>query len=929
MKTLIVIITLINLLLGTFGSYIIKHGHQVLHGDNIVKIVEKHDNLYVDDISQVLTSEFISEHGYYWVCVDSMGDECPSCQPHGSDLCKGSKTYLSLFDNDANAKCYCLLLNPDDKPKYAIYMDDGTDHYWDTFERIEIDDSDKHANDPSTYNCSVLPEVYLQHKCFLEQDNTTDYFDANYEVLVNITHELLEITAEEFKVHVDRKMGKVVVYYGNLNELVTFPSKMTYELKFTDLYSIIDHSEDARVEFSIPHEAFWRNMSLTWHVSTNNQWLYGSLPLSSGQVQWYPVSRPDDEFLVDPCTRPCGAFCYRTPECMTNKQKSIKMFSLLTFAGTLYFIAVTSIYVWWDLRKKTKLSGNTRDLTCGKRTLFCIAIVSLAVPSDGWGTCVSTAFAQSKLLVNTDSIDHHAITGNMFLSNMNGQSCFDVRDPEDETKTLMQAILEIEEANVIYDLQPQYTTYSSEIRSQVSEKCPNVLCLSIECGGICNEDRNCNEELSLDLSHPGRSSCYEPQAKRDCASSTYQLVACDRQRTIVGYSIHPKQWFLVAKLSNNPRIELLVKMRLDYLNGTVHEKSHLISATEPNMITPLFSIGDMHFYNNGISQTNIRPAKDYVMIHEGSATPDVYPHDTDAAYLVDASPALIKNKVGHLQCTADTRENCDFADDLCTIDVSRSGHEVACGIDPVASEAVHNNLLPLVSDNVSYKLSSDLKSVVARVENIGSLSLFMNGETALSSEVPNVEPVCDLVGVTNGCFMCTTGFWFKMRAKSTLDYGQAVVTISSRQENESRQVGIFNKIVTLSTSYQEFDIHGFTEIEKNELLVTVTSGENSCSFTIDFTAHFDNITAIATRSKTYINYLDSGDDVFSSSAIDDMGSFFGDFFGDSWEWLRWTLLVILIGLASCFFGPCLKYSSFLGARVGVSMSSSYRRVRVH
>lgn len=890
----------------SYGSFYTNE-HRFVDANDVNRIVEKYDRSFVDDSGGPVSQNDIDSNQYHWTCADSHGIECTNCIPNGSSKCKGGLTYDALYGNSVESSCYCLLLKKDLIPTYVLYMNDGTDHYWNKLKYIDTELQPLH-DDPSEYNCSIISKDYLRHKCFLEHDNTTGYFDANYELLLNSTYELLNAEESEFKTHVDRTNGKVVVYYGDLDTLYSFSDKMTYELKLSETYILKLHDSDARVEFTIPRESFWRNMTLQWKVSSSEQWLFGVFPLASGTVQWYPNSRPDDEILVDPCTRPCGAFCFRHPECMTDKQKNIKMGGFVTFFGSIYLFLVLMVFVWYDKRKKVVSVGGG-NLSCGKRAFFCIAIVSLATPGNAWGTCTSSAFSQAKLLEHKNGIDYQAFSGNMYLSNVKGESCFDVRDPVDESKTLMQAVLQIEKAKVIYDLQPQYMTYSSDVRSIIDTKCPIALCSTISCDGICDGDRTCDGHLDVDQNFPGQSQCFEPQAEGNCVLA-WSLITCQRQRTLVGYSIKPKQWYAVMKLANNPRLELHVNMTLDYLNGTTYSKTHIVSATEPNMIDPMFQIGDVEFFNNGISETNTDPAKSYVMIHEGLQNPGPYPISTDAAYFVEASPVgtKVKNKVGHLQCSSETRGNCDFADDLCTIDVTRSGHEVACGIDPVETDANKNNKMPVLIDGATYRLSKDLTTVEAELENIGSFNMFMNGETAFVSEIVNVAPQCELVGVANGCFMCTTGFWFKMKAKSTADAGQAIVSISSTMEGDTRDVGVFNKIVTLTNDYLEYDIHGFTEIENNNLLVTITSGENSCAFTMDFKAHFDDLTAIANRSKVYIHYQGDSDSVFDDigNIFSDVGNFFSNFFGSMWGWLKWVLLVLGILLLFFFLGPCIE-----------------------
>jgi hypothetical protein len=890
---------ILSFLLNVFSVYAsyYRNGNHVVQSDNVHKIIEKHDNTYIKGLDISLSD--IESNDYKWLCGTSRGIECPTCQPMGDLPCRGAygKTYGSIYDEDLNSNCACVLVTRDIQTNYVLYLKNGQKIEWDNLKFIETPSKHETYQDPN-YNCSVLEKDYLIHKCYLDQDNTTTYKTDNYDTLTNITYTLLNADPELFKVNIDRTRGKVTVYYSDLDTLYSFSNKMTYELVFSPFYYMSKHSKDALVEFTIPHESFWRNMSLTWTVKTNDGWIFGTLPIADGVIQWYANERPDDIVVVNKCSLPCGAFCYKYTECMTDSQKNIKMAGFIVLASSLYFIMLSLFYLWSDNRKKIIRSGTT-NLSRSKKYLLCIGILSIMTPcSDAWGTCTTSAFVQSELIEHTDSVDHNKFSGNMYLANVNGQSCFDVRSPTDSTVTIMKAILEITEANIIHTLKPQYTTYSSKVDVLIDEKCPVVLCSSITCDGICDNDRTCGNHLNVDQSHPGKSSCYEPEAAGDCFGS-FSFVSCHRQRTLVGYSVVPKDWYTVMKVSSSSTIELHVRMSLDYLNGTVVSKEHVISASEPNLIAPVFVIGGVEFYNNGISQTETALARDSVMIHEGLENPGAYPLSTDHSYFIDASPATtkVKNMVGHLQCTADTREDCDFADDLCDIDVTRTGNEVNCGIDPVKSAATDNNELPLTIDDTVYHLSADLKTLVAKVENVGSLNLFMTGTSLFASEVVDVVPEMSLIGKTNGCFACTTGFWFKIKAKSSIDSGQAIISIASRKAGETRDVGIFNKIVALGTTFAEYDIHGYTQLEYNELVVTITSGENHDSFTLDFRAHFDDITAIATRSEVHIDYQDDSDSFIDdlASAFEGIGSFFSDFFsGSIFKWILIALAVILL-----------------------------------
>ena len=164
----------------------------------------------------------------------------------------------------------------------------------------------------------------------------------------------------------------------------------------------------------------------------------------------------------------------------------------------------------------------------------------------------------------------------------------------------------------------------------------------------------CSDQLSID---------------GDCFDN-YFWFTCQKKRKIIGYQVEPRNWYVVSKLDEDPAINIHIKMTLDYLKGTTEVTRHVIDSSDPNMISPSFSVGDTEFYNNGISQTNNDPAKDYIMLHVKDTSYRDYPISTDVAYFVDADPVgtKIKGKIGAIQCRVNERDHCDAPDEICDID---------------------------------------------------------------------------------------------------------------------------------------------------------------------------------------------------------------------------------------------------------------------
>lgn len=891
-------------------------GKSKINVDDVINQITKYDKTFIYDGNRPYSQREIERNGLIWECINYKGDLCSDCIPMGDKLCMGNKdstTYNALYGTNPNSECVCALMHSEPIPTYVLYTKDGSDHYWDSLELVST--PDKHEYPPimsdEAYNCTILPEEYLREKCFVEQ--IENYKIINSEKLFNITMELVDMDPELWHVNIDRVYGRITIYYDKLNEITSFSNKLEYKLELTDVFYLSNYSHDNEMVFDIPNESFWRNISLTWSVFTTEQWLYGSFLIKQDTLRWYPNPRLENFYTVDECTAKCGAFCYSNFHCMTDKQKNIKMAGIVAFVLNLWVAGAFAIYVWWDQRKKIKSKGTNSKFV---KAMLCITVVSLVIPStNAWGTCTATSFTQSKLKVHKNGIDSIVWSGNMYLANLNGQSCFDIASPEDPEDIIIKAILEVEKAELVYTLTPQYSTFKFNARPHKADKCPIFVCATIDCDGVCDNDRTCDGSIPIDTSFIGRSECnHDIPVSMNC-HAYYALFSCPRKRRVIGYQLEPIDWFIVSKLDENPSIRVSVKVTLDYLNGTKQIDRHVIDTDKPNTITPAFTVGDTEFYNNGISQTSVNPARDYVMIHVENTQHKQYPVTTDVAYLVNADPVgtKVKGKIGAVQCRVNERDNCDAPDDICVIDFSDSDHEVKCGIDPIeTARNAKDTTLPLEINGISYKLSEDLTTVTAQLSNIGSIDLFMNGNSELQSETVNVVPECSLVGVANGCFMCTTGFWFKVKAKSTVDSGKAIVSISHSDTSNTKELGIFNKIVTLTTTDQEIDIHGFTQAEDNDLIVRISAGDNHCEFPLSFKAHFDDKTAIANRTTVFVVHEEdsNGLDIDLGDTLDDIGDFFSDFFdgifSGPFAWITWVVtVVIILMLVMCCLGPCL------------------------
>jgi len=116
-------------------------------------------------------------------------------------------------------------------------------------------------------------------------------------------------------------------------------------------------------------------------------------------------------------------------------------------------------------------------------------------------------------------------------------------------------------------------------------------------------------------------------------------------------------------------------------------------------------------------------------------------------------------------------------------------------------------------------------------------------------------------------------------------------------------VGIYDNIIHLSTSLETIKLRGFTQNEFNDLVVTVASGEFSCSFPLAFDAEFEDRTADANRTEILFIDPDAGGggesllDVFFG-AIGDVFDFFGGMFGALGDYI---VIIIIVLVALCCF----------------------------
>lgn len=892
--------------------------------DDVIEVITKYDKTFVHDINQPYSQHEIEKNGLVWVCFDHKGDMCPECIPMGDILCMDDKgvTYDALYGSKQDSKCICNLMYREAIPTYVLYTRDGSDHYWNSIEIVIT--QDKQQNYPSnmmedTYNCSALPEGVLQEKCFI--DEIPNYKLINHDKLLNLTFELLDMDPDLWHVEVDRIHGKIIIYYNTMNELSTFNNKLEYTLEMFPSRFSTNYSSHDNIVFEIPDIAFWRNLTMNWTIYTNEQWILGRYLLKQGTVVWYADgSYLENEFRHDECTLKCGAFCYNNFHCMTDKQKNVKMAGILIlFLNVLVGNAFFS-YVWWDQRKKIKAKGTNSNFV---KVFLCITVVSLAIPTaDAWGTCVSTPLIQSNVTVHTDGIDSIVWTGQVNLANINGQACFGIASPNDANDMRIKAILEIQKAELIYTLRPQYSTYLYELHQPPAyTECPGLFsCNTIQCNGRCDTDRTCGDKLAINTDLPGRSKCGDTLPLHSGCFNNWGFLTsalCSRMMKLVGYELRPLEWFTVLRMDSQPVLRINLKITLDYLNGTQEITERVFDAENPNSVTPIFTIGDTKFYNSGISHTSEVPIESVML-----SFTQFFMRSMDLnikSYLVDASPVgtKVKNTIGQLQCRVFERDMCDAPDDICSIDLSATGSETICDLDPIRTVLNSSDKeLPLVKNGNNYELSKDLTTMKVKLSKIGNIQLTINGNTELQSETATVVPECSLLGVANGCFMCAAGFWFKVNATSKFDSGKAIVSISHADPSNTNELGIFNAIIGLTTTYQEIDIHGFTQSEKNDLIVRISSGDNHCEFPLLFEAYFDDRTVIANRTVLDIEpeYENSNGigDLFNGVGdfFNDVGGFVGDFFdgifSGPFAWIIETVIVIaVIMLIVSVCGPCL------------------------
>jgi len=344
----------------------------------------------------------------------------------------------------------------------------------------------------------------------------------------------------------------------------------------------------------------------------------------------------------------------------------------------------------------------------------------------------------------------------------------------------LQVTMEITNARLEYDLQPQYSTYTVETpKIQPVTTCPRLTCTD-RCEGMCDNDRKCGGFYpSANTNFPGETRCSDTMKATDVCGVFYSPFGCGTMRYIVGYHLLPKEIFKVQRVSTTPSLVVDVEVEVDYFNGTRTSRTISIDTSKPNTVSPILVIEEIKFYNNGISNLNAAPREEYIMTSRS----------TNHNYLVKAQPLGVKvaGFIGSIQCSYQLSsegdpENCDAADNICRIDFSEQ-KLVLCGIDPVETtiSSTYNQQLPLVDGGVVYSVNRNVDKLIMQLSSIGSLNMIMNGKSELISTTVKVVPECNLGSpVVYGCYSCVSGFWFEMQAKSNIDSGPAVVSLSNR-----------------------------------------------------------------------------------------------------------------------------------------------------
>lgn len=763
--------------------------------------------------------------GPYAMACFSDTAECTDCRGYsgGTRRCDGPTYYTTHHTGSIDTTCFCYFL----ENIYGVNLtfNDGT------FYVCETDFNSPDVMSVTTQlggeipTCEDQPNTYGRYLCYISED--PNYASANQQTLKDVTFDLYQITSTSISIsNINRLDGRVTftsdlqstssTYYGNVNyvlyhegnDILTLPSNLVTEV------------------ITIPDSYFWSNYTFDWQVTTTDSWGLGNFTLGSGSFDWDPNRKEYEQFCYNGVAEDCLSF--------EVAQRMLFWYtSLICLGYTSIFLSICAIRQKFFFNKK----------------LFSRAAAATVIASNIHSvsaSCTISKTVTSSITQTVNNIETHVFTGTIFLSDINGKACLQVKKPNDDTYAV-QIEMQITDAYFEHDLVYMYNTFSKyDVRSDwlvdcpqawgllpfqsISATCPSGHCDNkLDCGGLIQKN---NKEQTQYID------CYTVDKNRELCGTRANYFGTAKVHHI--FNIRAKNIYKVYRVgSYNLKYDLEVKM--NYLNGTIRSNTFTIDTVSSNTITPILTESGIEVFNNGISNSDDNIPFNYILYGTGGG---IIGKDKGFTYYSDANDVNIFSlgKPGEIQCDSDNA-SCDYIHSLC----SPVYNQANCGQDSLENLVDSSSLqLPRKISGKTYSsvVSNDEpQKFIVRPDKIGTSSLYFEATTEVGTFIADVTPLCSIAVQPNGCFNCETGFTATLNVYSSSNAGQVSLTMTPENVETSDNYGLYTNVLSITTTSEQYKIYGYTGGPSNRYKLTLSSRNAACSVTLSWTAFLDDRTA--------------------------------------------------------------------------------------
>ena len=461
-------------------------------------------------------------------------------------------------------------------------------------------------------------------------------------------------------------------------------------------------------------------------------------------------------------------------------------------------------------------------------------------------------------------------SGALSLVNVNGEGCLAFVDPSTNQPRL---IVKMRIAKVQVDRDTSFKYRTSPFRVKVdavsTPGCPTLGADNCASGtDVCNES-TCKNNLSP-VSTDGllffSAKCQNRYSLGCFLAEDVQIYTrCIVTNMIVqdangAYgNIGTDTMYSVNDLTN-PKFNIELRTVIDYLNGTTVSKAITIDVLHQTNL-PFLVVEGVSFKQNGLSLSNyaLPPDKDSVVIHEG----------TRKLFLAKASATnqYVTGMLGAFQCPkSGTCQNnlaamCNWRNELIyNYNPDKPGSMVNL-VQPVPDGALlqASQMLPNTFDGKYYfgtvtGTKPDLSATISQIltGSIGTLSIYVSGQTTIGIAEKTIVPVCISAKVTSSCYQCDAGTVFSITVSTVSGDGTLQLGIEDNVGLNVTTVDLLQQSVYATSAAQVFPIYARTSIAKNDVTITVY-GTNGAY------CKFENITFNSTRIDADLNKVDNVD----------------------------------------------------------------------